>query len=626
MAKSAGLKLRPSPSDIVTVSVKRGDRSYPVEIQRGELIRRAMATNVAKQVMHLVANHHRNEIGRPVILDPQWMQIYADPSTDMRIISAAQRGKTLYQLVKTFAQLTLGMSVGWVMPKEGKVHELVHGKLDPTIKQTPLYASLQEFSNGRDSVKFKTFGPYAKLHIVTANSADELTSFSADAMHVDERDFCNRQNLPMYTSRMNFSPYKLTDEISTPTVEGTKRGALTQRGTDNIHSEFLAGDQYRYFTPCNKCGHLQILDWFDNFVEVRYDDGGRIMDFQIRDQDWSPGAARDIRAMCAQCHYPMNRNEHGLWKPQNPTAAMRTYWVEALASTVGKTMASLLDTFQQALGNPSKMQQFFNMDLGRPFAGGMMRFGAELFEKCVRAGMRMADPMGAAVKGPCTIGIDVNRPYLDIHVSKWFNGRQMKVWCGKINGGEEHVVRLIKHFGITGGVIDHQPETKFSIRIQEAALAHGCRIVRCKYANNEQVKPVVISEAGENPVLDPPRLITVNRTVAIDTLYESMAMGRVDWFEEWNQVIDGALADEFSNPVRKLVINEQGTEKFVWDGIPDHQLHAAVYDLLAGTVLEMDCVKNFDDIGPYINVIQHSHGDVFPTEQRWDNNPMILLG
>ena len=81
----------------------------------------------------------------------------------------------------------------------------MHGKLNPTIRGTALYEQLVDDAGGHDTVGFKQFGDYGKLYIVTANSENELTSFSADAMHIDERDFCNRQNLPMYTSRMNWS-------------------------------------------------------------------------------------------------------------------------------------------------------------------------------------------------------------------------------------------------------------------------------------------------------------------------------------------------------------------------------------------------------------------------------------
>jgi hypothetical protein len=613
-------------SETVKVGVRVNGAVVPVEISRAELVRRAMSTSITKQVLNLVHNHHVTEAGRRVKLEHQWKQIYADPSTDMRIIAAAQRGKTLYQLVKTFAQLSLGMSVGWVMPKENKVLELVHGKLNLTIKNTPLYQEMMQVSAGNDTVKFKTFGRYGKLYIVTANSPTELTSFSSDAMHVDERDFCNRVNLPMYTSRMNASPYKLTDEISTPTVEGTK-AAVGQRGVDNIHSEFLHGDQHRYFSTCPHCGHTQILDWFENVVKVAADESGRVIDFQVRDQDWSPGSMNDIRTCCARakCGRPFNRLAPGQWTSLGGRARLRTYWVEPLALSMGPTLEQMLDTFRKSLGNPTKMQTFMNMDLGRPYAGGMARFSTDLFERCEDRNLGMLE----SCDGPCTMGIDVNRPWLDVQISKWVEGRQIKIHVAKVQGGVVEVLRLMERFKVVGAVIDTHPETKFAVQLQADAMEKlKVPVVRCKYASTEQGKPIVISEQGEGP-LDPPRLITVQRTFAIDSVYETMQTKQVVWFRNWRGALNGALVDETCNPVRKLVINDAGNERFVWEGQPDHQLHASVYDWLAGEILEMRTVRDYSDVMPLVSDVVHPRLRANPESvklSRMDDSPMIFRG
>jgi hypothetical protein len=564
-------------------------------------VRCAMAATVARRVLQLVQQYHVTEAGRPITLEHQWQDVYADPSTDMRIVAPAQRGKTLYELVKTMAQVSLGLAVGWVMPKDAKVQELVHGKLNPTIANTELYEQLQKISGGNDSVRFKTFGKHGRLYLVTANSESELTSFSADCMHIDERDFCNRQNLPMYPSRMNFSPYKLTDECSTPTVDGSK-ARVGQFTIDNIHSEFLGGDQHRYHVECPWCGFLQILDWYENIVTVKQDESGRIESFDVMDKEWSPGSQNDLSVACRECKRPFDRTTPGRWISLNPQAKIRSRWIESLNSTVGLSMEAMLTKFGKALGNPTKMQQFHNMDLGRPYAGGLMRFNKAIFERCVDHRHHLAQTSD----GPCTIGIDVNRPWLDVHVSRWVKGEQVKVFADKIQSDEKRVSSLVKRFGITGGVIDQQPETTFATRLQERVYEEtGCWIVRCKYATQPDARDLTISEAGDNPKLDPPRLITVNRTGAIDDLYESMLLREVVWFAEWESVLDGALAEEFKNPVRKLTVNDTGNERFSWEGTPDHQLHAAVYDLLAGKVLEMNLVRDYSEIGPVMSPIAH---------------------
>lgn len=608
IASKAGKSIDAHSRETVTISVRGKDgKPVLVKISRAELIRRAMAAEVAKVTVHLANNVHTTEAGRRISLDPQWEEIYADPSTDVRIIAPAQRGKTLYELVKTMAQLSLGMSVGWVMPKWGKVQELVNGKLNGTIKNTPAYQELQDESSGHDTIGFKTFGEFGRLYLVTANSENELTSFSADAMHVDERDFCNRTNLPMYTSRMNASPYRLTDEISTPTVEGTET-RLGQPGNDNIHSEWLGGDQQRYYVPCPHCGTWQVLDWFDNVVEVETDETGRVTGFDVRDKGWSPGAAVDLSVCCRSCGRPFDRLARGEWRANRPGRRIRSRWVEALSTSLGPPLEQMLATYTKAIGNPTKMQHFHNMDLGRPFAGGMLRFTRQMFEGCTDQKHWM---LGES-DGPCTIGIDVNRPWLDVQISRWIGGKQIKVWAGKVRGAEGDIVKLSKRYGVVGGIIDHQPDARYATQVQDDLASEGIHLVRCKYATTDQARMVVVTEAGENPKLDPPRLITVNKTVAVDSLFETMQTKMVVWFRDWEQAIEGAMLEEFTTPTRKLVVNDAGTERFIWEGKPDHQLHAAVYDMLAGSVLKMNVERDYGDVIPCVNTITHGGGSIVP--------------
>lgn len=595
-------------TEMLTILVMCPDgHKRPIRMTRAEAERRAMAVDVARRSLELIRDHHRTEKGQPVELEHQWKQIYADPSPDMRVISAAQKGKTLWQLVKTFAQLTLGLNVGWIMPNKDKVSELVQGKINPTITNTPLYADLQKSGGGVDSVQMKMFGN-ATLYVKTAESSKQLTSFSSDCMHVDERDFCNRENLPMYTSRMLWSPFKLTDETSTPTLEGVV-GKLGEAGTDNIHAEFLAGDQFRYFSVCEHCGRQQIIDWYNNIVEVQCDESGRIRDFRVRDEHWE-GQVPDIRPICVECHHPMDRLRPGFWKSLNPGATMRTYWVEALAIVYGEEIWQLVEKFTKCLGNPSKMQHFHNMDLGRPYAGGMMRFTADLFRECAEDGYRMLERSD----GPCTIGIDVNRPWLDVHISRWVGGRQRKVYVAKMEAKEERLIGLFERFNIIGGVIDNQPETNFAIGLQETIMQQTGRwIVRCKYATNPQVNPLVISEAGER-TFDPPNLVSLDRTCAIDSLFEDFVMRRLVWFEEWRSALDGMLFEEFHNLVR-VFVTDGPKERIDWVGKPDHQLHAAVYDALAGEIFGLATKSQLDysEMTPIIEQYHHGGSRIRPS-------------
>lgn len=570
------------------VTVRIGGRT--VEIERRELLRRAMGAQVAVRRLELVREHHRNEANRRIMLEPQWEQIYADPAPDIRIVSAAQRGKTLRELIDTMAQLTLGLSVGWVMPKDQKVKELVQGKLNPTIRNTPLYSRLLDGAS--DTVHFKSFGS-ARLYIVTAKSESELTSFSADAMHIDERDLCDRTNLPMYPARMNASPYRLSSEISTPTVDPPRAGNGRYM-LDNIASEFLTGDQHRWFVRCGMCGEWQICDFYKNVIEVDRDESGRVLDFKILDPEWSPRSPRDVQLVCAQCREPMDRLGPGEWRAMNPGAMKRSYWVEPLNLEMGPSILTLIDNFEKSINNPMKMQHFHNLDLGRTYAGGLLRFDESVFAKCT--GKHAIQTQSA---GPSTIGIDVNRPWLDIQITQHTDTRRIKVFAAKTRDDAESLVRLMKRYGVRFGCIDNDPEARFAHSVQDACRAAGIRLVRVKYATSQQSKPIVISEAADSPVFDPPKMITVDRTYVIDALYAAMQGGQIEWFREWREALEGKMFDEFYNSSRIYQPGEDGKrERFLWEGSPDHQMHAAVYDLLAETICGVRGSMDFEDVLP----------------------------
>lgn len=602
----------------MTVKINGRDR----QITRAEGIQRVMAKLVTMRVQELARDHHITELGRKVDLtmNHQWDQIYREDNPHLTIIAAAQSGKTLYNIIKMIAQASLGLAVGLVMPKDEKVTELVRGKLDPTIKNTPFYSALVAMSGGNDAVKYKTFGQYGRLHLVSCNSESELTSFTADCMHIDEYDFCDRNNLAMYPYRMNQSKYKLVDQICTPTVPGTVAKAGQSR-VDNIHSEFLFGTQNRYHTTCPHCALRQVLDWYKNVIRAAHDESGRIITFDVRDKDYQPGTGTDLRVCCAnsKCERPFDRTARGIWIPGRPHAARASYWVNPLASIVGGSLESYLNSFQISLGNPSKMQNFHNMGLAMVFAGGAAQFTEELFRKCTERGHYMLQ----SSDGPCTMGIDVNRPWFDVQISKWLRDRtQIKVHVAKVQG-EEQLYALMQRFNVTKAVIDNDPEASVSARIQQKAWENlRIRVVRCRYSTHDMPELLTVSEPGENPVIDPPMLVTVNRTIAIDGVYETMQRQMVKWFESWRTELDEALYHEFTNPVRKLVQHEGMRPRYIWAGDPDHQLHASVYDWLTSEIPNLSIWHDLSNITPAVTEVTHS----MPTNTgAWTDEPLVLI-
>lgn len=554
-------------------------------MSRNDLVRLAAGRQLATMVMMLVEQIHRTDKGRPVDLhrNPQWQEIYRDPSPDIRIMASAQVGKTLYATLRCFAAAELGFETGLVLPTDPKRNEFVHNRVERTLNNTPHYQRQIDDAGGTNSTREKHYrsrdGSICPLHFVASASDNELIAFSADQMIVDEKDRCDRDNLKLVPSRMNQSDYRLTLEQSTPTIPGYASTKAGEAGPDNIHTEFLNGTQFRWNIRCDACGHEQVPTWEENVVKIAVDESGRITGYTVRDRDYVPGGPADVRVCCCACDAPMDRLAPGRWVSENPGATVHSYWVNRLCAAVGEPLSAILGRFGKAINNPSAMQQVYNMDLGLPYSGGFVGFREELFRACCGG-----YPMDSAYEGVTTAGIDVNVPFFDVHISSWHpespDCPQRKRKVAKVQG-RENLYALLRLFNVKVAVIDQQPETNLACEIQRDAPDRcGCRVVRAKYSTHPTIDPVTVSKAGENPG-DLPVIITLDRLSTLDAVYQSMLNRRVMYFLEYATVLDGAMLREFVRPTRTVEDDARGEPRFNWVGKPDHQLHAANLDLIA---------------------------------------------
>lgn len=589
-----------------------------------ELRRITMGMKIGERVADLI-HVHRNEHDRPIDFsaNPQWRRIFLDPSPDIRVQSSAQQGKTLCALLRQFAGADLGLSCGWVMPKEELRNQFVNDKVERTINNTPYYRAQIAAAKGSDATKMKHWGKGAKgaLIYVGCNSPTELMSFSADMMNIDERDQCHRDNLGLYPSRMNRSPFALTFEISTPTVPGEKRRAGVQLDADNINTELLNGDYHRYYSCCPHCGYSQRLDFYEHIIKCTQDEAGRIIDYKVLDPEWDGFDGRDARVVCKNCERPFDRMiPDADWMYTNPGARIRSYEVNRMTSALGDTVNALIMGFASSMGNASKLTIFNTMTLGMPFAGGHLSFSQALFQQCDRGYQQAINSVE-----PTTAGIDVNVPYFDIQISRWFDlprgeQKQVKLAAMKVlRKDDAHAV--LKRFNVRRACMDSKPEHHLAIEFQHEAAAYGCQVIRCKYATQDQPKEIVISQAAEHPS-DPPRLVTVARTISIDALHASMLNGECDWFAGWAAACDGRMLEEFTRSVRRLVRGETGQERYEWVGKPDHQLHAAVLDRLAG-IIPPRPIYGLDSMVPIRRQYHHTSRN---RRKRGHPDPAVSMG
>lgn len=567
-----------------------------VEISRKDALRLAMGHQLARRIQELVATVHRNEKGDPIdlMINPQWGEIYADGNPDMDIVSPAQFGKSIYMILRLLAGGTLGLSSAMILPTDDARNRMVKEKVDPIIECVPYYAEQMLGSTGTGSVRLKRFGKGADartLYFINSESQKECIAFTTDVLNVDEYDFCNRGNVGVLPARMNRSEFRLRLNTSTPTLPGDAPGSTSAADkSDNICTNALHGTDKHYMTCCPHCDFVQELVWEQNVVKENVDENGRLVSFEVLDQDFNPDSHVDLKVCCAnpKCKRPFDRaRAKARWIARRPQAKSSSYWINRLNSPLGDPLKTLLlgnDQYAMSIGNPTKMQAFYNMNMGRAFAAGHMRFTEDLFRRCIVKGWRMRQTFG----GPVAVGIDVNQPYFDIQADYWFqeplHGKfeRIKVFAGKV-AGEENVYPLVEGLGAACVCIDQQPELNTAYRMKEEFEKRGIYCILAKASTHPLSKLIIESTPGDTPMA-PPQQVTFDRVAGIDDVYSDMQRMKLGWFEEWAEAIDGRLKTEFTKPVRAISRTDEGDERYTWIGKPDHQLSACVLAKLAGTL------------------------------------------
>lgn len=574
-----------SPAETVRMLIRIKGVPRWVDLSRKELLRISMAQQVADTVMHLLKTVHRTEKGEKVDLtgSHQWHEIWADACPDLRVMSSAQVGKTFYGIVRQFASAELGLNHGFIMPTDDARNRFVKEKVNPTIEAVSHYMERMRGSTGVGSVRLKKYRHAtgeATLFYPGCNSGHDMRSFSADSMNVDEYDHCPRDNLALYPKRMNYSPFALTYETSTPTMAGDSESVPASERADNIHTRVLAGTDKHYKIDCEHCGVVQELEWAKHFVDEDLDSAGRLIGFKVRDPIYDATGARDVHPVCLKCGKPMDRLRKGVWIPNNPGSKISSYTYNRLNSGIGRSMRELLDTYEKAIGNPTLMQIFWNYDIGRPFLNGNVKFTEDLFKRCMIPGFSCPERSD----GPASCGIDVNVPFFDVQAAEYPANqtyRQRVTWAGKIQG-EEALIARVRAMGTRFVCVDQQPELNTALRLQAEFIKHGIWCTLVRYSSHPATKMITVSLAGEREY-DPPLQVTVDRTACIDAHYTDMLMGAIGLPCNWSSLQDGRVKNEYLKPVRATVKNlETGIETPSWVGKPDHSVHAGVLNRIAG--------------------------------------------
>lgn len=513
-------------------------------------------------------------------LFPYLRQLYADPSEKIVLQTGTQTGKTEWVLCDAFALISLGLAVQNVQPKDDARSQFIRTRIYPQMRMSEYYA--QHLSTAGSLADWSGGGT---LRLTFSNVEDEMIAFPADAVSVDEVDFCNIRNLALLPDRMMGSPYRIERRTSTPTTVG-------HAGCQNINFHYESSDRKIWLVECPACHTYQPITWEENIVEETRDPKtGGLTGYRLRDDHWHVGLDRDPRVLCKHCAHPINRLGSGVWHRRNPKASVSGYNLNKFSSPL-ISIAEAVHDYSKSQGNPRELQRFANSYSGVPYQGVGDKVTEEMLALCAQDYQMLERNLSCMAERPCSMGIDVGPKWLDVRISDHpFEGVRRALFIGKVKWHD--LVPLIQQFRVRLAVIDEEPERSKSIEFQDQA---PCRVVMCcnrelSGAHNEGCQPSL----AEVRMKMSNKRITIDRTVWMDNAQSSYAR-RNNWIpRNWRTLLDGAYMIEMTTPTRVLEMDDKGVQKYVWTSGRDHSFLADVYDLVATL-----CGGFLSDNGPMV--------------------------
>jgi hypothetical protein len=216
------------------------------------------------------------------------------------------------------------------------------------------------------------------------------------------------------------------------------------------------------------------------------------------------------------------------------------------------TPAEIVAQYNEARGNATRMQVFYNMTLGLPYAPE----GARITDEVLAALPRSGEMLAGSVR-PTVMGVDVGA-VLHVVIRRMEGGI---IWAGTTDW--VGVARLMGAYNVQRCAIDAAPEVT---KAKELARAFPGRVVLVRYLG-----PASLGD--RETVEDGVTILSVNRTEAIDN-----AVARLLNAEE---SIPTNLPEDFYRHVKAItrqIVQSGQNEHAVWvESGPDHFAHALTY-------------------------------------------------
>jgi hypothetical protein len=509
--------------------------------------------------------------GKPFSLDsyPCLQDVYRDERPNIVLMKAAQRGLSQFALADTLWTLDvgaeyyetgkIGLNVGYLFPTQQALIDFSKERISGLVRESPYLQTI--FADGYDDVTFKQCRE-SYLYLRGAFSAAAIKSFPADKLVLDEYDEMDPAQVALARRRLNASMLAHEVNLSTPT--------LPEHG---IHLAYQESDRQTFETWCDSHKGYVGLDFFETvranlapYSEWKEWERGRIeqADFQIS---------------CPVCAQSVDRMARGQWVAKNPEALVRGYHIPWWPFKHIKLRDLALKATSRV---PHEREEFFRSDLGIPY---------EVVGSRITPDMVMALAAYAPARTSwrsTTMGVDVGER-LHFRISSLADDSRRYVRrMGFVKSWAE-LAELMDFYNVRMCVIDANPDTissrafsdKFPSRVHLAYYPDSKAMGVDLYQLPSQSQPEDhwARRAHEDESGRRRDTVKINRTYAMDLVYETVAAKREGWPLEVTS--DPDVRKQMCAPQRivELVGNN---DRAAWTHpSEDHYFHCCVYDIIA---------------------------------------------
>ncbi len=502
-----------------------------------------------------------------------FMQVYADDHAHKVIMKCAQVGASEMAVSCTLHALDVGayywgtgkrgLNVAYLFPTGKALSDFSKERLSPTKDEHVHIAEL--FGGGFDDITFKQAGEsflYLRSAYLASQgggrknnaAAEQLLSFPADMLILDEFDRMNSAAVELARKRMRASVVKRELNISTPTVPG--------RG---VHAAYALSDRHVWEVPCGSCGTYTELDFFRDVQARKQGPGHTATGYETwREWEREALAQADFMTVCPSCGGLLDRFGAGRWTAQAPEVqTIRGYHLPALAFP----MVDLRELALHAVSDdPTVQEEFYRSDLGIPYAAE----GAGISDAMLDD-LPEPDAHADMSKG-LVLGVDVGARFHYCATAGTLgkpDASRTVVAMGSVNSWDE-LDRLLSRLKPRRTIIDAAPELHATKTFAESHKG----VYRAYYTSDR-------SQKGQLFRMDETEgVVYINRTMAMDALYARIAGGLDTWAEGISR--HGEVRAHLRAPQRSVIKKDDGELVPVWTHTaPDHLFHAALYAMVA---------------------------------------------